>query len=255
MKYCMYLDGKPQYIEAYKALRLSLETFVDDGDIFTLAIDQRAARELPNVSNLILADDVVTKELLATKSSRSDKEYIWTMKASWILWVLENCGVQEITYLDVDTYFFSDPDPVNQEVQKHSVAITPHRFAPKHEHFVRNGIFNIGYVYFKNDETGRAACGRWSQRCIEWCYHRHEGNRFTEQRYLDAWPEDWNAYIIKHKGFNLAPWNQIQYEYEIRDNQIYVGGDPLIFYHFHGGIDTGYQLHPFVKEHIYAHYI
>lgn len=252
MKYCLYLNI--DYLHYYRAVRASLLQYTNAENIWTLALDDETYKVLKNLKNVISFSIVENDNLRKAEPTRTRKEYIWTIKASWILWLLKNVDIDGVTYLDVDMYFFGSPDRLNSEIQKHSVAITPHRFAAQHQHFVQNGIFNIGYVYFKNDTTGIAACERWATRCINWCYHRHEDNKFTEQRYLDTWPEDWGAYIIEHPGVNLAPWNQIQYQYALKDGQVFVAGYPLVFYHFHNGLNPAYTVHSFVKKHIYKTY-
>ena len=71
---------------------------------------------------------------------------------------------------------------------------------------------------------------------------------------LDDAPERWNAHALQHTGAHLAPWNQDQYGYARRDGQIYVDGQPLLWYHFHKGLRPGYVLHPFVKWFVYETY-
>jgi len=238
-----------QHCRPYQAWVLALDQDTTD------ALEQL---NLPHV-RLVAMSQVETKELRGKKADRSKKEYAWTIKASWMQWVLCNAWVPAVLYLDVDCFFFGKPDVLFTEVVGADVAITPHRFAPPHEHFIANGVFNVGCVYVRNSPKGRACIDKWAKQCIAWCYHRHERGLFTEQKYLDTWPQEWEARIVQNLGINLAPWNQEQYRYTLNpQGQIYVThGDKthhLIFYHFHEGLTTGYPLHPFVREHIYEPY-
>ncbi len=81
-------------------------------------------------------------------------------------------------YLDADLYFFAPPSKVRAEEGQASVGIVPHRYAPEQAHLLQYGRYNVGWVSFKNDATGRACLEWWRERCIEWCFDRVEKGRF-----------------------------------------------------------------------------
>lgn len=254
MDYGVYLNRG--YLAKFLALHESMEQHCQPYHLWTMTLDEatlQALQELnlPN-TQLVPFEEVETDALRQVKPFRTPKEYIWTSKATWILWLLEKQKVQRLMYLDVDMLFFGGPEPVFEEIGSQQIALTPHRFPPRLQHLVVNGLFNVGVVYVT---LGAVECiRRWAIQCIDWCYHRHEHGQFAEQRYLDEWPALWNAYSIQHKGFNLAPWNQEQYAYSKQDRQLYVDGDPLVLYHFHHGLKPGYPLVSLVKAHIYRPY-
>jgi hypothetical protein len=174
--------------------------------------------------------------LAAAKRNRSLVEYYFTCTPSLPLHVLDRYpGVDVITYLDADLYFFADPAPVYKELGESSVLIVPHRFPHHLKHLEMYGIYNVGLLSFRNDERGRACLRWWRERCLEWCYDRLEDDRFADQKYLDDWPERFaGVAVFQHKGANLAPWNVSGHCLKQQRGKVLVDGESLLFYHFHG---------------------
>jgi hypothetical protein len=175
-------------------------------------------------------------ELLGAKANRSRVEYFFTLSPAWPRCLLrEHPEIDLITYLDADLYFYSSPEPIFRELEGHSVGIHEHRFPEHLRHLDRHGVYNVGFLSFRNDETGRACLDSWRGECLEWCYDRVEDGRFGDQKYLDAWPARFGdaVRVIEHKGAGLAPWNFMNYRISLRAPVPTVDGEPLIFYHFH----------------------
>lgn len=174
--------------------------------------------------------------LRVAKKNRSPVEYYFTCTPSLPLFVLkQNTEINLITYLDSDLLFYSDPEPVYQEMGGHSIAIIAHRFPPQHKWMEKNGIFNVGWLTFRRDEEGLACLNWWRERCNEWCYDYFEEDRFGDQKYLDRFPKLFRRLkIIEHKGANLAAWNLRNYRLYQRDGVLLVDDKPLMFFHFQG---------------------
>ncbi|MCB1937595.1 MAG: hypothetical protein KDE64_00120 [Rhodocyclaceae bacterium] len=190
---------------------------------------------LPDVRCIALAD-VEEPALLAVKPGRSVAEYCWTLSPCLPWYVLQhNPDIDFITYLDADLYFFSSLQPLFDEIADASVVIIEHRFPPHQKHLEKNGRFCVEWVGFRRDESGTACLARWREQCIEWCFHRLEGDRMGDQKYLDAWPSAYaGVHILQHPGAGVAPWNYGQYAFGVNAaGQPTVGNAPLIFYHFH----------------------
>ena len=256
MNYCVYLDR--DFLVRFLALHQSMERHCQPYRMWALALDDDTLETLrwmdPRNVHVIPFDAVETEALRRVKPQRTHKEYVWTCKATWMLWLLEQQRVDGLLYLDTDMLFFRSPSSVFDEIASHEIAIVPHRFPPHLKRFEQNGLFNVGVVYVDQSLNALGCIRRWAEQCVTWCYHRHSHGRFAEQRDLDEWPELWGAYSIQHKGFNLAPWNQEQYTYTERQGHPYVDTDPLILYHFHQGLSPLYPLDPFVEAHIYPPY-
>jgi hypothetical protein len=242
----------------------SLEQYCDDFHLYVLAFDDIAYNHMSRRNHVtaIRMSDFETPELLAVKDKRSLVEYYWTCSPLIPLYCFKQYGLEDIIYIDADCCLFSDPQPFFDEVKDTNVAIAPHRFAPEVKaRENRNGIYNVGVEYFKNNDVGNACLERWREECLDWCGSEYGGPRkFGDQAYLNDWPEKFGAHVIKHLGVDLAPWNQEQYQYDVRNYRVYVEKDPLIIYHFHqfkyladkkAFIRCQWKLAPAVEKYVY----
>jgi hypothetical protein len=174
--------------------------------------------------------------LARAKRDRSKVEYYFTCTPSWPLYLLDRCpGLDRITYMDSDLFFYSGLEPIFREMGDRSVLIVGHRF-PEHLRYNEiYGIYNVGLLAFRNDPRGRDCLKWWRERCLEWCFDRTEDGRFADQKYLDDWPERFpGVAVLQHKGAGLGPWNWMNYRVRIQDGKTTVDGQPLIYYHFQG---------------------
>ena len=176
-------------------------------------------------------------EALATaRGTRSLVEYYWTLTPTVLLRVFDMYpGIETLTYLDADLYFYSSPDPIFEEFAGHSVLIHGHRFSPSLMPLEVHGKYNVGLLCFRNDERGNEVLRWWRDRCIEWCYARVEDGKFGDQLYLNDWPERFRGVrVLENVGAGVAPWNHEQYDYSTDAlGRTLVDGTPIVFYHFH----------------------
>jgi hypothetical protein len=190
---------------------------------------------IPGVDLVPLAE-VENADLLRVKPGRSIAEYCWTLTASVCWHLLETRPeIDMITYLDADLMFFSDVEPLFDEIGAKSVAIIEHRFMPRLAHLEAYGRFNVEWVSFRRNEVGLRCLKTWRDQCIEWCFARLEEGRLGDQKYLDTWPADYpgEVQVLQHKGAGVAPWNFSNYRYRLQGGAYFVDELPLIFYHFH----------------------
>jgi hypothetical protein len=190
---------------------------------------------LPYVNCITLAE-VENEVLLKAKADRGVAEYCWTLSSGFTSYVMEHFPeIDFLTYVDADLLFYSDVQPLFDEIADASIAIIEHRFTERLKDREVNGRFCVEWVSFRRDEQGMACLTRWRDQCLEWCYYRLEGGKMGDQKYLDEWPDRYTkCYILMHPGAGIAPWNYAQYRFG-RDSQgcITVDGAALIFYHFH----------------------
>jgi hypothetical protein len=186
--------------------------------------------------DLVPLAQVENEELLRVKPGRSIAEYCWTLTASICWHVLETrAEIDMVTYVDADLMFYSDVEPLFDEIGAKSVAIIEHRFMPRLAHLEAYGVFNVEWITFRRSDVGLACLKKWRDQCIEWCFARLEDGRMGDQKYLDSWPTDYpgEVQVLQHKGAGIAPWNFGNYQYHQEGSSFFVDGSPLIFYHFH----------------------
>lgn len=236
--FCTLFDSG--YLFKGVAMLRSLARHCPQAQVWVLCMDAQAFEllgrlQLPGVHRIAL-DTLETPELRAAKASRGVAEYCWTL-SPWLPWhVLQhNPQVDAITYLDADTFFFSDPAPIYAEIGDAPVAIMEHRFIPRLQDQLVKGRFCVEWVTFRRNAEGLRCLDRWRLQCLEWCYYRLEGDRYGDQKYLDAWPALVPGLcIIGHPGAGLAPFNYANYRHGVGPDGVpTVDGLPVIFYHFH----------------------
>lgn len=192
-----------------------------------------------NFSNVTIIpfNCVETKELLAVKESRTVGEYYWTIKATCIKHLFDTLKLNFVTYIDTDSFFYSSPKPLFDELENNSVLIIPHNFSPKYFKEMKNGIYNAGFISFRNDKPGLKALDWWNEKCIEWCFSKKEDGKFGDQMYLNELAKFEGVHTLKHRGA-LANWNVQQYNFRKTKDSIIGKAKSneefdVVFYHFH----------------------
>jgi len=238
--YCTLFDRN--YLSRGLALHGSLVRHCSDFRLFILCLDSPtfnalSALALPHVELIpIKTLEDWDRELQAARSNRNAPEFYFTCKPVLLRYVLANFdGVDRITYLDSDLYFFSDPAAADQEVADSAVVLTPHRFPSRLAYMKRSGEFNAGWVGVSSSAEGHRFLEWWRARCIEWCRIVFEETRFGDQKYLDQVPGLFrNVVSISHPGVNAAPWNIDGLRIDASGTRVDIEGRPLIAFHFHG---------------------
>jgi hypothetical protein len=171
---------------------------------------------------------------LAGCAGRGRWEFYATHKAILPLYVLaQNPGIGTIAHIDADTWFFSSPAPVFDELAAASIGLSPHRFSPAFEQAIIHGAFNAGFVAWRHDATGLRCLEEFREDCLAWCFNRTEPDgRYMNQGYLTKWPARYpNVHVLRHPGANLAYWNIAGHRLAPGTPPT-VDGEKLIFHHF-----------------------
>lgn len=236
--FCTLFDSG--YLLKGLAMIRSLERFCPGMKIHVLCMDAPTRHilehlDLPYVNCISLAE-IESEELLKAKADRGVAEYCWTLSSCFTWHVMQQyTEIDFLTYVDADLLFYSDVQPLFDEIGDASIAIIEHRFSERLKDREVNGRFCVEWDSFRRDEQGLACLSRWREQCLEWCYYRLEDGKMGDQKYLDEWPDRYSkCHILMHPGAGIAPWNYAQYRFgKDAAGKITVEGSPLIFYHFH----------------------
>ncbi|MGE5677301.1 MAG: hypothetical protein ACM3ZR_04510, partial [Pseudomonadota bacterium] len=228
-------------IYQFLALYASMEKNCPGFRTFVLCMDDDTSRLLKQAglehAVPITLDELEDKILRKLKSTRKIGEYCWTLKPVLMSYVFEHYeNIDWLTYLDADTYFFSDPSVIFSGMENFSVLLSDHD-SNEQIKFVEKevGRFNAGFVSFRNDFVGRECLHWWKKQCIKWCYNTTVTGQFGDQKYLeDMYKLFQGVSPVTIPGINVAPWNDAKYEIHLRDNTIYINDNPLILYHYCG---------------------
>jgi len=201
-----------------------------------LCLDILRDMGLPQITVVSMAE-FENEQLLSVKSTRTPVEYCWTCTSHIIGHALSTYHLDEITYLDADMFFYASPALLLDEFHRSgaSVLLTEHRYSFVYNQSKKSGIYCIQFITFRNDERGLSALTWWQDRCLEWCFAYVEDGKFGDQKYLDDWQTRFiGVHVLEHVGGGVAPWNIQRYSLQKEGEQHRVGGQQLIFYHFHG---------------------
>jgi hypothetical protein len=229
---------------AIRALALfrTLAAHLPNKRYLVYCVDDRAAELLEPLSleqcSIVRPRDYETGELRTLKAERAINEYCWTLKPVALEHALANCGDTDwCVYLDSDMMVFGNPDDGLPRGDSKHVVVTPHR--PTHPYFNQFidsvGIYNAGYVAFRNSSEGRRALRWWRDRCLEDCPRIPKHGIYADQRYLNSIPELFDGVVsTAHKGLNAGPWNILNQPITGDRHRILLGGDELLTYHMQG---------------------
>lgn len=238
--YCMILTKYRIYQGV--ALYRSLIHNAGISRVFILCMDEETESVLGQMDlqgvTLIPVNALEDQFVLSLKSIRRINEYCWTLKPSFLYFILSNFSneIQRVTYMDADGCFFADPKVIFESQKDCSVLLSRHNYS-RNLKFVEKdaGIYNSGFISFLNDDNGISTLTWWRDQCLHWCYDRVEKGKFGDQKYLETMPHIFkNVCDITTPGVNIGPWNDFSYTPHITDGKVYLDNDPLILYHFAG---------------------
>lgn len=140
---------------------------------------------------------------------------------------------EHIMYVDSDLYFYEDIKDIFHCVKDHSVGLMLHRHNVYGCHV---GCYNVGIIYFKNDETGCNCLEWWKDVVIDnenpyFKTHGHCG----DQKYVELFEKLFDKNRIKIIDDDIghgAPWNFFLYNY-LDNNRIFWKGKTQKMYFIH----------------------
>jgi len=177
-------------------------------------------------------------ELFKIKLKRSIVEYYFTLTsviANFLMSSISESNNYWLCYLDADMFFKSSPDRVFFEHSNANILITPHNFPPNLSHLMEYGRFNVGFIAWRTNPIGRRCVSDYRERCLDWCFDRVEDGKFADQKYLDAWPENFDGVVeLRDAPINVSYWNIGSYTVSLDGDQLFLNGEKLIAWHFSG---------------------
>ena len=216
-----------------------------------LALDDEVEKVFGNLPNIIVYDlETIERQPLfdLLKANNPSKPgdlspFHWAMASFFTYYLLNNIGLPYCLYCDTDIFFYRNPAEIFRSVDDYSVGLVTHKHIPKNDN-VSVGYFNVGVIYFRNDQDGMACLKFWRNVVADkdTPFFQVYG-KCGDQAYLQIFEYIVGQDSIKTLDLDIghgAPWNFSHCEIidgDITWNGKFVTGEevvvqPLVFNHF-----------------------
>lgn len=166
-------------------------------------------------------------------------------------------NIDQLVYLDPDICIYHSLDAIFDELNQHSIVLTPHVLSPCPDEgetelvFLSSGVFNLGFVAIKKCTETDGFLSWWEQRCLKLAFNEQRSGLFVDQKWINLVPCYFDRFgILKNPGCNMAYWNLHERKLSQDGGPWMVNESvPLLFYHFSGiSIDGGDQISKFTDH-------
>lgn len=233
-----YLPLARLWAETYRAHHPGAEVrivLVDrplpDLDYAALGVPVQFAEELPIPGFLSLAFTYEPIELATA------------IKPAVFRWLRDALGWKRAAYFDPDIWVLDALPEIDRALAEGaSVALTPHITAPLEDGYHPSerslrlaGIYNLGFVALRLDESTRGFLDWWERRCRRFCRIDPHHGLFVDQSWMDFAPAFLEKVsILRSPRLNLAYWNLAHRALVKHGDRYLVNGEPLGFLHWSG---------------------
>jgi len=243
-----YITGVDQrFLGRALTMVASLRHFEPDAVVFLLCFDPATARTLRQMPQCGLTPiDLETilafePRLEACRDDRTPHGFYDTTRGPLARYVLQmEAGFSSVTWLDADLLFFSDPQAIFDEIGDAPIAITPHHFkaddAFAQDLQARYGVYNSGFLHWKNDVEALRCLDAYIDDCLDWCdTPQNAAGSWLGQVYLNSWTARYAGVCeIQNPGVNLGHWNLNNHSVQQRDGAVWIDEARLVFFHYSG---------------------
>jgi hypothetical protein len=183
-----------------------------------LALDDETRKTvslLPNVRTYTTADleyDPVFQKLKESNPSKPMdlSPYHWALASFFTYYLMNTCGLKECLYCDTDIQFYRSPVEIFRSVTYHSVGLVTHKHISRKDG-VSVGYYNVGVIYFRNDQDGMACLKFWRNVVADSKNPFYSAyGKCGDQAYLELFEWIIGADAIKVLDLDIghgAPWN------------------------------------------------
>jgi len=253
MKNCVFTIVAKNYIPLAQALHWSLKKNNDTPIEFTIFVADELDQGFDysyTGCNVVPVSEIGIESINDWAFKYNVTEFCTAVKPSCIKYLFNHQNANNVIYFDPDIFVFSSLDGIFNDLETHSIIVTPHYNTLQVDYtgdqketgtlFV--GIYNFGFVAFKKTYENFNILNWWENRLSTMCYADIQDALHTDQKWADFFPvyAGNNLLISKSIGCNLAPWNLFEREVLSEEqgfivrNRITDKREPLVFVHFAG---------------------
>ncbi|SRR6266516_916411 len=204
-------------------------------------VDRKVSLDIPgDCAEILWIEDANVPRLLELAFKYDMTEFGTCVKPFLTLQLLKDAD--KVIYLDPDTCVYSSLMPILEDMDQHSIVLTPHYVTPQANSLpdsdiamMRFGSFNLGFYAVRNTQEGLRFLNWLCDRCFRFCYFETQFGLSTDQKWVSIAPCFFSdLHISFNLGYNVAFWN-VHERTLTRDRAgkyLVNGRYPLIFFHF-----------------------
>lgn len=239
------------YIPKAKVLAMSVKKYHPDAKFVVCLIEREVpafAKNFEYFDEVILAKDIGIENFDKFIFQHSIVEASTAVKGEFFHYLMNRFPEEDsVVYLDPDIEVYNYFDELILLFEENSIILAPHLTDPEKNIdavmdnelcALQHGVFNLGFLAVKNDKRGNEFIEWWASRLRMFCYDDIPKGIFTDQKWIDLAPCFFNVFILKHPGYDIAPWNLSRRKITKSKNNFLVNDVPLKFFHF-SGFDSG----------------
>jgi lipopolysaccharide biosynthesis glycosyltransferase len=237
------------YLHYALALRESLLSFNKQVKFYILVTDKdqelkEAVEKIYEGTVVLFSDDLcsdgIGQKIYYKYFNNHKDEFRWSMKPVLLKHLITELNFIKVFYLDCDLFFFNSYDFLFEKLDVSDVILTPHwRSMDPHRDFINfqilydSGLYNGGFVAVNHNAV--ESMDWWAMACEYVCVKLPEKGYYVDQTHLNLFPVMFDKVeILKHRGCNVANWNQVECKRVLKNNGEVLINDqyPVVFIHF-----------------------
>lgn len=189
---------------------------------------------------VISMDEVGISNLAWMTENYNIVELNTAVKPFYFEYLFKRFSPSHIFFFDPDVFVFDSLDALANYFDDHDVLLTPHvinpipkAVYPWENHFLKHGVYNLGFIGLRNSNNTQVLLKWWQERLETHCFADAVNGLYVDQLWANYIPAFFqNVLISKNPGLNVAFWNLHERRISESGGQILVNGEPLIFFHF-----------------------
>lgn len=246
------------YLSKAMVLAKSVKEYHPDAKFIICLIEEEipsTAREFRYFDEIILAKDLGIPNFYSFIFKHNAIEASTAVKGNLFLYLLNRyIDYNKFIYLDPDIYVMDRLTELDSLLDEHSIVLTPHLLTPEDKddmiaikgneiQILQKGLFNLGFLAISRNPNAERFILWWRDRLMQFCHDDTPNGLFTDQKWVDLSPCFFDVFILKHPGYNFAPWNYSKRKLIVTEqHKLLVNNQRLKFIHF-SGIDSGANLY------------
>ncbi len=204
-------------------------------------VDRKVSLEVPSeCAEIGWIEDANVPSLLELAFKYDITELGTCVKPFLMLQLLKE--FEKVIYLDPDTCVYSSFGQILDDLDRHSIVLTPHYVTPQANSLpdsdvgmMRFGSVNLGFYAVRNTEEGLRFLNWLWDRSFRLGYFETQFGLSTDQKWVSIAPCFFaDLHISFNLGYNMAFWNVHERTLTMDPSGMYLvnGQHPLVFFHF-----------------------